>query len=134
MKTQEQINKVMEDINEYLKDHYYHMYEVALEVLPAVLTSTTEEIGKYHKYLCKSIGPYYLGEDRKRLQKEQEDFYNKNLKGKSRYTKKYQELWDQYTAMDVPAYDDMRWDTYSVICWVVDDKENPAYPESMDMF
>ena len=132
MKTAEQINNVLKRIPEYQNRHFSHTFENALSILPTVLVSTEEEIIKYYNYLCEKVGPVYLVDDREILKEKQEDFYNKNLKGKSRTSKKYKELYEEWDSMSVLEYNELLWDIYSIMCWVMDDKSNPAYYEVFD--
>lgn len=82
MKTKEDIENKIIELQEYLKEHHNSSRELAVKYLKAILNSTPEEIEKYYNYIDKKVSPVKTFEQRKILKEKAEEFYNKNLKGK----------------------------------------------------
>ena len=62
------------------------------------------------------------------MEQEQEDFYNKNLKCVKHGSPKWNKLWAEYLAMDVPSYDGYRWHVCECMGWVMEAKDSHGKP------
>lgn len=128
MKSEEEIKSKLNELRAYLDECESRgvtsiSAKYGIQYLEAVLQSTNEEVEKAWEHAKRTVEPFYYATDREVLKKKQEDFYNKNLKGKSRNSKKWDELWKQYISMDVREYSDITWSYYVTLGWVMGEKD-----------
>lgn len=113
MRSVEEIKAKQKELEEYLQEcesrcvtstTAKHQIEFLVAVISHLERGEEQDVTNIWKYYKTTIGPIYYYDDRKILEQKQEEFYNHNLRGKNCNSKRYQQLWEEYKALDVRNY------------------------------
>lgn len=129
MKTVTEINNKIRKIQRYLDECELKGVcstgcEISLHYLKCILESSEDEVARWWISIKEKVAPYFYYDQRKELKNKQEEFYRRNISGRSRTSKSYEKLMKQYYKMDVPEYNEYDWELYKTLGWVLGEKDN----------
>lgn len=127
MKTRAEIEGKLKELKEYLSECESRCVTSTsakwqIKFLEGVLNEL-DRVPEVWAYIKGKVGPFYYAEDRKILKEKQDEFYQKNMRGKNKNSEKYKKLDEEYKKMEVPDYDEISWDFYLTLGWVMGEKD-----------
>lgn len=137
MRSVEEIKAKQKELEEYLQEcesrcdtstSAKHQIEFLAAITSQLERGEEQDVTNAWEFYKTTIGPIYYYDDRKILKQKQEDFYNHNLRGKNCNSKRYQQLWEEYKALDVRNYCEFTWNQYLVLGWIFAENDSHGKP------